>query len=358
MLKEHFSAFAPICIHCKKHTLEEHALVLQVAHKEGVYIEEGQLFCPSCKKIYPILHGIPILVPNPEEYIRQSVLHLTQTYPASPFFDQWLSQACGPSSDYELTKHYLSTYMWAHYNDLHPENKERNDSNLKMIIQEMLNPCLFEGPQIDIGCSVGRGTFDLAHTTQNLTLGLDINFSMLRMAQKIQRTGIISYHLRQSGTIYKSCSYPISLPSAKLVDFWAVDAHFLPFPDKHIHRCHSTNLIDCLERPADHIKELARVHNHLGYISIATPFDWSPNATPYENWIGGHSPMYPLNGDPIQNIRWFFSKQSPIESMRDVEIIQDQENIPWRIRIHNRSVMHYNLHLISVRRKDGLSSTC
>jgi uncharacterized protein YbaR (Trm112 family)/ubiquinone/menaquinone biosynthesis C-methylase UbiE len=357
LLKEHFSLFSPICIQCKQNTKDEHKLILQVAHKEGISIEEGQLYCPSCKKIYPILHGIPILVPNPEAYIKQSILHITQPSHSSPFFDQWLSQACGPNSDYELTKHYLSTYMWAHYNDQNPEAQEGETSNLPHITQELLNPCLFEGPQLDIGCSVGRGTFALAQETQNPTLGIDVNFSMIRMAQEIKKTGSVSYKIRQSGTIYKTCTHPVQLPASKLVDFWVVDAHHLPFPDNHIHRCHSTNLIDCLERPAEHLQELARIHNHLGYISIATPFDWSPNATPYDNWIGGQGPMYPLNGDSVQNLKWYFSNLGPLPELHNFEIIQEQDNIPWRIRIHNRSTMHYNLHLMSVRRKNGFSST-
>ena len=108
----------------------------------------------------------------------------------SLFLDQWLSQGCGPQSDYELTKHYLSTYMWAHYADLSPDLFEQN-SNLLHIVEELTHPCLFDGPQIDLGCSVGRGTFLLAQSSKNHTLGLDVNFSMLRMAQHIRDTGHI-----------------------------------------------------------------------------------------------------------------------------------------------------------------------
>lgn len=336
----------------------EHTLILQVSQKKGTEIEEGQLYCPQCKKVYPIIHGIPILVPNPEAYIKQSILHITQELEFSAFFDQWVGESCGPGSNYDLTKQYLSTYMWAHYSDQNPESQNKETSNFPQIVREMINPCLFEGPQIDVGCSVGRGTFIIAQETNNLTLGLDINFSMLRMAQKIKKTSVVHYRKRQHGTIYKTCTYDIALPAAKLVDFWAVDAQHLPFPDQHIYRCHSTNLIDCLDRPHDHLKELARVHNRLGYISLATPFDWSPNATPYENWIGGHGSMHPLQGEPIEKMRWLFSNQSPFPELKDFEIIQDQDDIPWRIRLHNRSLMQYNLHLLSVRRSNGLSSTC
>ena len=356
MQTEHFSIFKPICPQCKQNNIE-HKLLLQSAKKEGNNIIEGQLYCSQCSQIYPILHGIPILVPNPEGYIQRSYMHLMWDVTQSLFLDQWLSQGCGPQSDYELTKHYLSTYMWAHYADLKPELFNQT-SNFPNIIEEMMQPCLFEGPQIDLGCSVGRGTFLLAHASKNHTLGLDVNFSMLRMAQYIKHTGHIRYRLREFGTIYRPIDFQISLPSAHLVDFWAVDALALPFADQSIIRSHSTNLIDCVSQPQKHLCELARVHNPLGYFSIVTPFDWSPSATPYDNWIGGHSPMRPLNGDPSQNLQWMLSNQSPFPELHNLEMLRTQSDISWRIRIHNRSTMHYNLHLTSVRRKNGLSSTC
>ena len=142
------------------------------------------------------------------------------------------------------------------------------------------------------------------------------------------------------------------------MDFWAVDALALPFADNSIIRSHSTNLIDCVTSPQNHLRELARVHNPLGYFSVATPFDWSPSATSYEHWIGGHSPMRPLKGEPSQNLLWLLSKESPFLELQNLEILRTQSNIPWRIRIHNRSTMHYNLYLTSVRRKNGLPSPC
>ena len=320
-------------------------------------MEEGQLYCPVCKMVYPIIRGIPILVPNPEKYIQQSILHISQETPLSPFVEQWLNQSCGPNSNYDLTQNYLSTYMWAHYDDQNPDRTEE-DSNFVNITQELLTPCLYDGPLLDIGCSVGRGTFALAEEAKTPTLGIDINFSMLRMAHQIKKTQTISYRRRRCGTIYDTVSYPISLPQAKKTDFWAVDAEHLPFPSDHIIRCHSSNLIDCVRNPIQHLKELARSHNHLGYISIATPFDWSPNATDYDNWIGGHSPMFPLKGDPVEMLKWYFSPETPLTELQEFEIIRSQDKIPWRIRIHERSTMHYNLHLLSVRRNHGLSNPC
>ncbi|MEC7986992.1 MAG: methyltransferase domain-containing protein [Myxococcota bacterium] len=358
MQLRHFESFQPICPRCKKDRAQDHVLALQVYTGDKKWVEEGQLFCPSCRTVYPIICGIPILVPEPQEYIQKSLLHMVWNENLSPFSSQWLSEAAGPGSNFELTKQYLSTYCWCHYHDLHPDSEDTETSGLVEILQKMRQERLFDGLQIDIGCSVGRGTFDLAHTTQNLSLGVDVNFSMLRIAQKIQRTQRISYDLRKVGTIYKRQSYDLSLPSADLVDFWVADALNLPFANQSMLRCNSANVLDCVANPADHLRELSRIQNPLGYFSLVTPYDWSVNATAYDNWIGGHTAMGSFKGSAEKTVLWYLSSESPFPDLKDIEIIQQIPELSWRLRIHNRSTMHYKIHLIIARRTHGLPSPC
>ena len=68
--------------------------------------------------------------------------------------------------------------------------------------------------------------------------------------------------------------------------------------------------------------------------------------------------MRPLKGSPKENLLWLLSEKSPIPSLCDLEILSTQDSIPWRIRLHNSSTMHYNLHLITAQRKNGISGTC
>ena len=358
MQLKHFESFQPICPRCKRDRAQDFALVLQVSDGDKQWVEEGQLFCPNCKTVYPILRGIPILVPEPQEYIQKSRMHILWQNDFSPFASQWLSEGNSPGSNFELTKQYLSTYCWCHYNDLNPESTKEENSGIMNIFSHMRQERLFDGLQIDIGCSVGRGTFDIAHNTQNLSLGIDVNFSMLRIAQQIQRTRRLSYDLRQVGTIYKRINYELDLPSADLVDFWAADALALPFTDQSMLRCNSTNVLDCVADPAKHLQELARIQNPLGYFSLVTPYDWSINATAYDNWIGGHTAMGSLQGSAEKTVLWYLSTESPFRNLQDIEIIKQIPELPWRLRIHKRSVMHYQVHLIIARRTHGLPSPC
>lgn len=40
-------------------------LLIQVfAEKENNIIQEGLITCPTCKRLYPIIHGVPIMIPD------------------------------------------------------------------------------------------------------------------------------------------------------------------------------------------------------------------------------------------------------------------------------------------------------
>ena len=173
---QHFEHFAPICPRCRKDKGRQVPLQLQVASGDGDWVEEGQLHCVECRSVYPILHGIPVLVPDPASYLSNSLIHVLWDQQASPFMQQWLGESTGPASAYELTRQYLSTYAWAHYGDMDPEATD-SDSGLVEILQAMEDGGIRKGSLLDIGCATGRGTFFHAERSQSLCLGIDINFS-------------------------------------------------------------------------------------------------------------------------------------------------------------------------------------
>ena len=59
-----------------------------------------------------------------------------------------------------------------------------------------------EPPAIDLGCSVGRSTFVLAGRCDGPVLGVDVNFSMLRLAARVLRSGVVRYPRRRVGIVY------------------------------------------------------------------------------------------------------------------------------------------------------------
>ena len=191
-------------------------------------MEEGQFFCENCQQIFPILHGIPILVPDIQTYLSNSQIHVLMDERMSFFTRQWLAETAGPSSAFELTRQYLSTYCWTHYGDL-DRDASGPESHYLQLISQMNTQKTDNGPQMEIGCSVGRGVFEIAHRNQVPTLGVDLNFSMIRVATKIMRQKRLRYGLRKIGITYDWKDYEVNLPGADLVDFWVADALCLPF---------------------------------------------------------------------------------------------------------------------------------
>ena len=73
----HFEYYSPQCPLCIQQQMGFHPLDLQVfkgSQKDG-WIEEGNFLCNHCGAIYPVIRGIPILVPQVGSYLQQYYMH-------------------------------------------------------------------------------------------------------------------------------------------------------------------------------------------------------------------------------------------------------------------------------------------
>jgi hypothetical protein len=77
---------------------------------------------------------------------------------------------------------------------------------------------------------------------------------------------------------------------------------------------------------------------------FTTPYDWSPAAVPeIANWFGGHSQRagHRGAGEPVLKATLEAAGFVPVSEAMD---------LPWALRLHARSVMHYSLHLVACSR--------
>ena len=324
---------------------------MESSHKRGKDDEaviEGVLQCtnPLCQCEYPIIDGIPFLLPNIRSFIAANAGYILSRNDLSSTVRSLLGDCCSVDSEFNLNRHYLSSYGWCHYGDLNPENADPEAGStfhasqiLESHFNELRSTHKFEskteGVIIDLGCSVGRNSFELAKSSNQMTLGVDVNVAMLRMARSILDEGNVKYPLRRGGVVYTDVQFDAEFENSEQVDFWACDATCLPFESDSFERCHCLNTLDSVSSPYELIQSVSRILSVNGVATIACPYDWSSSVTGIEAWIGGHSQRANHEGKSDEVMRRLFSP--PYEIFPSLRLVSEKDDIPWVVRLHDRS---------------------
>ena len=291
-------------------------------------VVEGVLLCSGCGAEYPILDGIPMLVPKLRQVVQDSLFQIIQREDLSPTMRTLLGDCCGPDGAWDTTQQHASTYCWDHWGDFDPAEEDLPaPGSIARLAKVAADALETDGPLIDLGCGPGRATVELARDRP--VLGVDLNINLLRHAQRILRRGRCSYPRRRSGLVYDRRDFPIQADLSN-VDFWCCDARSLPFADDTFTGAVALNLLDSISEPEAMLKEAFRVSS--GAIALSSPFDWSGTNTPVEKWLGGHSQRggYP---DGVAALKDWLKKRG--------KKVFAEEDLPWALRLHDRSTLHY-----------------
>lgn len=362
MKPSHLERFRPICPICRTAGRPASTPELRARREEHGEVVEGALVCPArmCQAEFPILDGIPFLVPNPREVIAGQIEDLRagdlgNAPSRSRWADSVLLDSVGPGSSLERQSHHLSSYSRGHWGDLDPELPRGKDGGVAEVLATAtaLMPSPPAGAWLDVGCSVGRASFELAARTDDLVLGVDLNVAMLRVARRVAREGRVAHPLRRAGVVYDRRDFAVDVAGRDRVDFWVCDAMALPFPDGTVDGATSLNVLDCVQWPLSHLIELGRVLRPDGTAVIATPFDWSTGATPFEGWLAGHSQRSAHGGSSSRELRRLLAPGDPAEAHTGLEIIAENPAVPWRVYVHERAEMHYTIDMVIARAVAG-----
>ena len=344
-----------MCPTCRTVDFSAPLRIAAVQKEEEGHIVEGLIQCvnPQCYREYPILDGIPMLVSGLRAYMDHSALGVLVRTDLSPELESILGDCVGPNSAYDVLRQHLSQYCRDHYGDLDPANtdeaREEAGSVLRVLRAGMKHmETRPSGPILDLGCSLGRTTFELAEMTGEWVLGADLNFSMLRVASQALRTGRVEYPQRRVGVVYDRRTVEVPFGGHPRVDFWQVDAMALPFPNAAFSMMTSINVLDCLPVPMQHLHSLGTLVAPDGSVLLSTPFDWSPNASPVEAWIGGHGQRNEVGGSSETWLERLLCGADgvPGHGWR----ICGKEDIPWTVRIHARNRVEYLTRLLVLTR--------
>jgi uncharacterized protein YbaR (Trm112 family) len=169
----HFRAFAPHCPRCAAAGAGRHALVLAaVLAERGEDVLAGLLHCPNpaCRHEYPIIDGIPVILPELPAHLAAQGLALMLRADLDPALESLLGDAIGPDSWFDALRQQLSTYGWDAWADLDPAEPL---PTAEMPVPGAARRCLARllelsggarpvARALDVGCGAGRTSFDLA----------------------------------------------------------------------------------------------------------------------------------------------------------------------------------------------------
>ena len=359
MRRRHFAAFAPHCPRCASDGAGRHELTLDtVLEEQDGDVLSGILHCsnPACRHEYPIIDGIPVIVPALGALLTERGIELLLREDLDPMLESLIGDAIGPGTWLDTLRQTVSTYAWDGWADLDPEEADPADGVQPGAVRRCLAGLLdmagefAAGRVIDIGCGAGRTAFDLAERCGDaLVLGVDIQLALLRLARRAAG-GVVSYPRRRIGIVYDRRRFPVAPPGAERVDFWACDALALPFAPGAADLAVALNLLDCVSEPRRLLAGLAEVVRPDGRVLLATPYDWSIRATQVETWIGGHSQRAAHGGAAEPFLRALLTEGAHPQSVAGLRVLAEQVAWPWQTRLHDRSAVLYRAHLLALAR--------
>ena len=142
---------------------------------------------------------------------------------------------------------------------------------------------------LDLGCAVGRSTFELTRWADEV-VGVDLSSRFISAAQAVREAGQIEIRILEEGDRYTTVTRELDpeLDRSKC-RFLVADA--LRAPDKigTFDLVLAANLIDRVPRPADLLREIKRLVRPNGHAILASPYTWLEEFTPYENWLADSS---------------------------------------------------------------------
>jgi len=181
----------------------------------------------------------------------------------------------------------------AQYCDAHFGPDKFGITNFPKQLAEICVSAIGERPMnraLDIGCAVGRTSFELSRSFDFVT-GIDFSARFIRIAHQLQEKGLIHYQLTEEGEIVSFHEKRLSEFGfeglGEKIEFVQGDAHNLKPQFAGYDLVLAANLIDRLYDPKRFLSSIHERLNPRGLLVIASPYTWLEEYTVKENWVGG-----------------------------------------------------------------------
>jgi putative 4-mercaptohistidine N1-methyltranferase len=191
------------------------------------------------------------------------------------------------------------------------------------------------GDALDIGCAVGRASFELARGGFERVTGLDFSTRFFRLATRMRDEGCLRYALPEEGEVvsfHEICLQDLGLDGVRdRVRFFQADACNIPDKFTGYDLVLAANLIDRLYSPRRFLSMIHERMNPGGLLVITSPYTWLEEFTKKEEWLGG----YREAGEPVWTLDGLKEALSPRFRLRG-----KPRDVPFVIRETRRKFQH------------------
>nr|WP_041543764.1 5-histidylcysteine sulfoxide synthase [Oceanimonas sp. GK1] len=235
-----------------------------------------------------------------------------------------------PVNTYE-TDELVAQYLEFHYGDRYFDVPNYPVACVNALLSHV--PAINKGRALDLGCSVGRASFELARHFDKVD-GIDFSARFIQHGFQLKESGQTRFAIPTEGDL-------VEFKQASLADMgYAEVAHRIEFVQGDAHnlkpRFTGYDLIFCgnlIDRLYDPAAFLAQVHQRLnagGCLVLTSPYTWLEDYTPKEKWLGGVK----VNGENF----------STLDGLKAVlgerfELV-GQQDVPFVIRETRRKFQH------------------
>ncbi|MCX6969047.1 MAG: putative 4-mercaptohistidine N1-methyltransferase [Verrucomicrobia bacterium] len=195
------------------------------------------------------------------------------------------------------------------------------------VVTELADPARPFDTALDLGCAVGRSSFELARSARSV-LGIDFSSAFIRAAETLKREGELACHVPVEGerTELFAAKVPADIDASR-VRFETGDATALRADIGSFDIVLAANLLCRLPEPAKFLRRLPDLVAPGGQLLLGTPFSWLPEYTAPEHWIGGRVGTGP-SWEALRKI---------LEPDFELQLSKD---LPFLIREHGRKFQY------------------
>lgn len=176
-----------------------------------------------------------------------------------------------------------------------------------------------EAKALELGCSVGRTSFELSKHFQSVT-AVDQSQSFISLAKRLQQGESIKYSFEEEGPIFSThIATKPALAHPERIEFICQSVMDLNLKEKKFEVVMAANLLCRLPKPREFLLKLSKWTAPEGQLILISPYSWLEKYTSVSEWPDLQGSFHLIS-----------------ESLKDHFTLQKTLELPFLIKEHNR----------------------